>query len=318
MRLRLIAALGVALCGSAASAAQQHAPLPGDIALKEDSARQRPLKWSMPDGLGTGPHPAIKMADPAFPDHVVFRPANLAAVRKPLPILLWGNGGCRGDGAASRLFLEEIASHGYLAIAPGRILSGPGTPMPADDKDMGKSRTADVLAGLDLAAKANVAGPYKGRLDLSRVAVAGTSCGGLQVLQAAADPRIKAVVGLHTGFFNDDRAPTTGETTNKAQLKALHTPVLYILGGPRDIAYENGEDDFTRIDHVPVMVASHPVGHLGTFNEVNGGAEARVTLRWLQWQLRGDKAAGRMFAGANCGLCTDRAWTVQRKKLDTL
>lgn len=323
MRVIPAAAFGLALSVSAASLpgvlqaqdAPPKAPLPGDVALKEDAAKQRPLKWSMPDNPGSGPYAAIKAVDPAFPDHVIYRPAHMAAVKRPLPILLWGNGGCRGDGASARLFLEEIASHGFLVIAPGRILSGPGTLMPADDKTMGKSSKADVLAGLDLAEKANGAGAYKGRLDLDHVAVAGTSCGGLQALQAGADKRIKAVIGLHTGFFNDDRAPNTGEATSKDQLKALHTPVLYILGGPRDIAYENGMDDLARIDHVPVVVASHAVGHLGTFNQTNGGSEARVTLDWLNWQLFGDGKAGAAFTGKDCSLCRDKAWVLDRKKI---
>lgn len=316
MRIGLAAAICGLMCAPVALLAQPSKPLTqGDVFLKEDAAKQRPLKWSMPDNPGSGPYAAHKLADPAFPGHVIYRPVNILAVGHPLPVLLWGNGGCRADGAAARLFLEEIASHGFLVIAPGTIRSGPGTAVAPDDSGMGSSTTADVLAALDLATKANAQGRYKNRLDLNRVAVAGTSCGGLQALQAAADPRIKAVVGLHTGFFSDSRAPMTGEPTGKAQLKALHTPMLYILGGPRDVAYENGEDDFARIDHVPVVVASHAVGHLGTFNEKNGGAEAEVTLRWLQWQLWGDRKAAGTFLGDPCGLCSDPAWTVQRKNL---
>lgn len=39
-------------------------------------------------------------------------------------------------------------------------------------------------------------------------------------------------------------------------LTKLHTPVIYIMGGPTDIAYANGMDDFKKIDTVPVMVAN--------------------------------------------------------------
>ncbi|QJU60724.1 hypothetical protein HL653_15980 [Sphingomonas sp. AP4-R1] len=270
----------------------------------------------MPDGPGTGPYPAIKAVDPAFPDHVVYRPRDVAAVGRPLGVLLWANGGCRGDGASARLLLEEIASHGFLVVAPGAMLTGPEQPMPAKDPDLGHTTTADVLAGLDLATKANAgAAPYAGKLDLARVAVAGTSCGGLQALQVAADPRIKAVVAFHTGFFNDDRAPNTGMATSKDQLKALHTPVLYILGGPRDIAWENGMDDFERIAHVPVFLADHPVGHLGTFNQANGGSEAQVALHWLQWQLYGSQQAAAAFVGKECGLCKDSGWLLERKNV---
>jgi len=58
-------------------------------------------------------------------------------------------------------------------------------------------------------------------------------------------------------------------------LQTLHTPVIYIQGGPTDIAYANGMDDFKRIGHVPVAIANLPVGHGGTFLEPNGGAPHR-------------------------------------------
>src|SRR5271170_1621278 len=83
----------------------------------------------MPDTSGTGKYPALKETDPSLPNHVVYRPADLSKLGKQkLGVLAWGNGGCAADGAGARLHLEEIASHGYLAIAPGTILSGPGAP----------------------------------------------------------------------------------------------------------------------------------------------------------------------------------------------
>lgn len=319
--MRIGSAISLMLMATTLSAAvhAQRAPLPGDIALKEDSAAQRGAKWTLPDGPGTGPYPAVKSIDPAFPDRVVYHPRNIAKVGKPLPVLLWANGGCRADGASARLVLEEIASHGYLVIAPGKILSGPEIPMPEKDPDFGKTTLTDVLAGIDLVTKVNSgATPYHGKLDLQRIAVAGTSCGGLQALQAAADPRIKAVIGFHTGFFNDDRAPDTGMPTSKALLSAIHVPILYVLGGPRDIAYVNGMDDFEHINHVPVFIADHAVGHLGTFNQANGGSEAKVALGWLQWQLYGDAKGKAMFVGEDCTLCKDGSWALKRKNLGQL
>ncbi len=49
------------------------------------------------------------------------------------------------------------------------------------------------------------------------------------------------------------------------QLEKIHTPVLYMLGGPTDIAYNNGMDDYARINHVPAFAANFPVGHGGTY-----------------------------------------------------
>ncbi|MFY8194122.1 MAG: hypothetical protein ACOVKV_03460, partial [Novosphingobium sp.] len=110
--------------------------------------------------------------------------------------------------------------------------------------------------------------------------------------------------------------PIRGITVNKAMLDKLHTPVLYVLGGPDDIAFPNGTDDFKRIDKVPAALVQLPVGHGGTFRTANGGAVAGIAVDWLDWQLRGDKAAARSFTGSNCRLCVVPGWTIEKKKID--
>ena len=42
---------------------------------------------------------------------------------------------------------------------------------------------------------------------------------------------------------------------------------------------------------------------------------AHAAVMWLEWQLRGDKKAAAYFVGKDCGICTDKQWTVQRKNL---
>jgi len=284
---------------------------------------------AMPDMPGTGPYPAIKEIDPRFPDHVIYRPRDLKAPgRQKLGVLVWGNGGCRSDGARQRLHLEQIASYGYLVIAPGRIESGPGAPahMQQDAPRAEnlppiapvKTTPAQVAAGIDmaLAENARTGSPYEGRIDPAQIAVSGTSCGGLQALIVAADPRIRAVIVHNSGVFKDGSNPIKGMTVDKSLLLKLHTPILYILGGPDDVAFPNGSDDFDKIDHVPAVLASINVGHGGTFREPNGGAAARVAVDWLAWQLRGDAAAARRFSGAPCGLCKEPGWTVRRQKIE--
>ena len=65
----------------------------------------------------------------SLPRHVVYRPQDLNALGSTkLGVVAWGNGGCSDDAASSRFHLLEIASHGYLVVASGRILSGPGAP----------------------------------------------------------------------------------------------------------------------------------------------------------------------------------------------
>ena len=93
------------------------------------AAPQGPPPDLSPDSRGTGPFPAIKEADPALPDHVVYRPEDLGALGTlKLGVVVWGNGGCAADGASARHHLAQLASYGYLVIAPGTIRSGPGAP----------------------------------------------------------------------------------------------------------------------------------------------------------------------------------------------
>ena len=168
-----------------------------------------------------------------------------------------------------------------------------------------------------LAENARPGSPYFGRIDPRQIAVSGWSCGGLQALQVAAEPRVRAVVIHNSGIFSQGASRIPGMDITKDALAKLHTPVIYVLGGPTDIAYANGMDDFSRIDSVPVMVADlKTAGHGGTFIEDNGGAAASVAVSWLDWQLRGDKQAAKRFIGKDCGLCADPRWAVERKRID--
>ena len=101
----------------------------------------------------------------------------------------------------------------------------------------------------------------------------------------------------------------------KAQLEKLHTPVIYILGGEKDIAYQNGMDDFNRINHVPAFAANMDVGHGGTYSKPHGGEFSKVATAWLLWQLKGDNEAGKLFTGEPCGLSLDPTWKTEKKNI---
>ena len=314
----LAPALAIA-CVTAVTA-QQPAPPPVDRAALE---RQAEIN-KQPDTPGTGRFAALKEEVASLPRHVVYRPMDLAALGgTKLGVVAWGNGGCSDDGASSRFHLLEIASHGYLVIASGRILSGPGAPPrePRPDAQPGqipppRTQLSDLSEAVDwaLAENQRTGSPYFGRIDPALVAYSGWSCGGLQALQVAKDPRVKTLVLHNTGVLNDGPGAIPGMDVRKDMLQTLHTPAIYILGGPKDIAYPNGMDDFKRIAHVPVAVANLQVGHGGTFNEPNGGAAASVAVSWLDWQLRGDAQSGKRFIGDDCGLCKESQWSLERKQ----
>jgi hypothetical protein len=310
----------IAACLGVVATAQQPAPPQPDRAALE---RQAEIN-KRPDTPGTGRFPAMKEEAASLPRHVVYRPKDLAALgNAKLGVVAWGNGGCSDDGASSRFHLLEIASHGYLVVASGQILSGPGAPpreprpaAPPGQLPPPRTKVSDLTEAVDwaLAENTRAGSPYFGRIDPAQIAYSGWSCGGVQALQVANDPRVKTLVIHNSGVLNGGPTNMTGISVGKEVLQTLHTPVIYIEGGPTDIAYENGMDDFKRITHVPAAIANLPVGHGGTFNEPNGGAAASVAVSWLNWQLRGDARSAQRFVGEDCGLCKDAQWSLQRKQ----
>jgi enterochelin esterase-like enzyme/dienelactone hydrolase len=272
---------------------------------------------------GGGPYPAVMEVDPSLPRHVVYRPENLAALKqKKLPIYIWGNGACTDDGASVKAHLIEIASHGYLVIAPGYVgeelakVQAARAPRAEGTPPAVPTSVKDLRDGLDWAIAQNTraGGKYRGLVDTHAVAASGFSCGGVQAIDlATSDPRVTALIVQNSGLFPDGSQRLPGMDTPKSALAKLRMPVLYIMGGPTDIAWTNGRDDFARIDTVPAAMVALPTGHGGTYFDPHGGAAAAIAVDWLEWHLRGDKAAARSFLGEDCRLCTVPAWTIERK-----
>ncbi|MEU4426742.1 alpha/beta hydrolase [Actinoplanes sp. NPDC024001] len=245
---------------------------------------------------GTGPYPADYETTIRLYNHTIYRPSTLPA-GLTLPIVAWGNGACRADGTWFENILKEFASHGFLVIANGR-------PGGTGSTDAGMLTDAIDWA---IAENTRIGSRYRGRIDTTRVAVMGQSCGGLEAVEAAADSRVDTAVIWNSGLLSD---------RSNYQLARLHSPVAYFTGGPDDIAYPNAVDDYGRLPAgLPAFLGHLPVGHYGTFAENNGGEYGRVGSAWLKWQLKGDQNARALFAGPACGLCSGTRWTVTSKNL---
>ncbi|MCK9899881.1 hypothetical protein CC117_21680 [Parafrankia colletiae] len=250
----------------------------------------------VPAGSGTGPYPAMYETDLRLSNHTVYRPRTLPT-DTTLPIVVWGNGACRADGTWFDDFLLEIASHGFLVIANGR----PG--------GTGQTQASWLTDGIDWAVRENsrLFGKYRGKLNTTKIAAMGQSCGGLEAIEVSADPRITTSVIWNSGLFG---------TGPKPELRELHAPVAYITGGESDIAHANALDDWSKLPPtLPAFLGSLDVGHYGTYGQTNGGEFAQVGKDWLKWQLKGDQTAGQRFAGPSCGLCADPDWDVQQRNL---
>lgn len=264
---------------------------------------------------GTGAFKALMASDRTLATHTVFRPKELGAFgrRQKLPIIAWGNGACANSPWEHVNFLSEVASHGFLVVAIGPMPAagqrgGPGGPT--------KSSLLTDAINWAIAQNSDKTSQYYGKLDVAKIAVAGMSCGGLQTLEVAPDPRITTAMVCNSGILGDPGRGMGGmPRLGKDQLEKLRTPVIYILGGESDIAYNNGMDDFRRINHVPVFAANLNVGHGGTYARPHGGDFAKVATAWFHWQLKGDKQAAKMFEGESCGVAQMPGWRVEKKNI---
>jgi len=146
---------------------------------------------------GTGPYQAISEGDSGLPTHAIYRPANLEAFgkNKKLPVVAWANGACRNSSKDYAPFLTEIASHGFLVVAIG--------PYGATSAQ-GETRISQLLDALDWATAENARkdSKYYQKIDLSKFAVMGHSCGGLQAMAASSDPRVTTTIMWNSGIFD--------------------------------------------------------------------------------------------------------------------
>jgi len=313
--------------------AQPHQPpagaAPGRAAAPPPQVE--PSAWQKP----SGPYEVVMEEDASLPDHTIYRPANLAAFPKQdrLPIVTFSGPGCVPTGTAFRPFYTEVASHGFLIVA-----NGPAEPKPGMGRGA-QTKSSDHLASIDWAIAENGRkdSKYYQRIDTSKVASMGQSCGGLQVLEISKDPRFTTLVLWNSGVWNQPMgsSPAAGGrggapgnppgaaagspmSVTKEVLKGLRVPIAYFVG-KTDSANPNAADDFGRIENVPVFWGSLEIpgdAHGGTFREKNGGKFGVAAVAWLKWRLKGDQNAAKVFKGADCGLCKDPEWEVKKKKID--
>lgn len=325
----IVVAMAVLVCQASA---QQNAPQTSAIVVKE------------PVFQTNGPYKVQEMMEPSLTRHTVYRPIDLKALKAKLPIMAFGNGGCSMIGNAFETYLTEIASYGFLVIASGPIQpafppegrpSANGTTLgqPSDavvgELSSERSKTSYLFEAIDWAVAQNKdpKSPYYGKIAADRIAVSGQSCGALEALEAAVDPRVKTAIIFNSGIMRGMPAEFSmkgpdGKTVSvvvpgtEETLKKLNAPVIYLIGGEKDIAYKNSEIDYQQIEGIPLFNANlDNVGHNGSMSKPFGGKMAQAARLWLQWQLKGDQEAAKAFVGPDCTLCKDPEWVVKKKNM---
>ena len=262
------------------------------------------------DSSGSGPHEVIVETRCAagIDMGTIYRPADLGGAEK-YPIFVWGNGGCSQNGLSNRAALSEIASHGYFVVADGTPGRG-GANIPMAQGDM-SGMGARLIGYIDwaIAENGNPSSPYYQSLDTSRISSNGFSCGGLMAIGTVGDPRITTWGVTSSGMARVD----------DSFYDLVHTPVLFVEGGPGDVAYEGGKRGYENISQldVPAMWFDKDIGHGGDLGQANGGQFTRIILAWLNWWLKDDESAtGKGFlVGADCPYCSDSSWEVKSAHL---
>ena len=282
------------------------------------------------DGRGSGPYKAVMTDDESLPGFTIYRPGDIQSASKvegALPVVLFGNGGCYRSSQPYAKFLTEIASYGYVLMAVGewRIEHDPDEAKVwelDDEKSTLKTNDAKSLVNtaLNWLEKENqrAGSEFYQTVNTHNVAAMGYSCGGIQalIMGTLGDKRIKTVVGMNTGAFIDG-GPLNGMIT-KDDLQKLTTPIIYMLGGEKDDAAPNGRDDFKRINHVPVVLATYPsVGHTATYQDHQGGAFGQMARAWLDYQLKGTKQYENLFRYSDKGNDFE-GWEITQKGFDKM
>ncbi|MCP4604153.1 MAG: hypothetical protein GY847_27135 [Proteobacteria bacterium] len=212
--------------------------------------------------------------------YTIFRPACMKEGEK-YPVITWANGTCGQTGGYGAL-LAILASHGYVVVASNSRWT-----------DTGRTNRVQLRA-LDYAKALNEdpTSIYYQRLDMDKIGAMGHSQGSAATVNAASDPRIKALILLN------------GHASNKK-------PFLYIagdrdIGNPTPRILANATNAATQpgawLHHHKVLrTGGMATGHLVLMEQPDRVID--MTVAWWKYMLHGDQEAKKMFVGPDCGLC---------------
>ena len=185
------------------SRAQDEVPeLTGTVAFTtaSRSGRVERLMVTIGDG-GTGSYKAVLTGDPGLPTHALYRPRDLRPFgqRNLLPIVAFGNGGCRNTSGEFRNMLSEIASQGFLVVALGP--AGNAVVMGGEERT-NTTAASQLLDGViwAMAENSRAGSAFFQKLDITKVAVTGQSCGAQQAIEVSPDPRVTTTIAFSQGI----------------------------------------------------------------------------------------------------------------------
>lgn len=230
--------------------------------------------------------------NPTMGQGTVIYPTELGKEGIKHPIVAWGSGSGIQGGDAYAIVTDRIASYGIVVYNSFQSNNG-----------------SELIAGIDWLIQENSTSGsmFEGKLDTTKIGVAGHSMGSMAAIAASADPRItaSALISGSTGFGLNLHAPALmycGEDNGTTDL----------LAQVGDVMAPKVKADFAS-STVPTFFAEEKgANHMSNFLNVNGAVAG-----WFRWQLAGDQVMKKMFvAPPDCGLCTRPNWAVMTKNLN--
>jgi hypothetical protein len=209
------------------------------------------------------------------------------------PVITWGN----GTGATPTVYagvLRHWATHGFIVTASTSTNTGDAV---------------EMVECLEWILEQNaVSGPYMGRVDATRLGASGHSQGGGGTLMTGRDARITATAPLQPYILGGLGG---FQSSSIAQQKG---PMFLMSGSDDTIASPGANQEPVFEDtNVPVFWGNlQGATHTGTAIGSIGGYRGPATA-WFRLHLMGDESARSLFYGANCGLCADSSWVIERR-----
>jgi hypothetical protein len=304
-------AAGAGAAGAGGAAGVAPAGMPCNPADKKPDPTPASFKFimgyqSMTKEPTTGPNKPVLEVHPGLPDWTVYRPETLESDALHA-IMIWGEGGCLQNSTIQGAALLELASWGFVVVADGTPQDNNTGADPAAG-GIRSGPTADpMVMAMDWITAENErpCSPFYHKLDVTKIATGGQSCGGMMTLYSAGDKRVTTAVVSNSGVSNDNTL-----------FASYHAPMLFMAGGSSDFLSSSATANVDAINNVPIWYGNMDVGHGATWEDTNGGEFGRVMLGWLKWRLLDDSSAKKMFVGADCELCKPPSqWMMIVKKM---
>lgn len=255
-----------------------------------------------PDEPGS-PFPSVSSFDRSGPYRTtdsresscrIYRPRTLGEGGVRHPIILWGN----GTGASPTTYgslLKHWASHGFVVAAANTSNAGTGTA---------------ILNCLDHLERENNSsrGTYAGKLNVGRVGVSGHSQGGGGTIMAGQDSRITVTAPMQ---------PYTIGLGHRSSSQSRQNGPMFLMTGGRDTIASPTLNARPVYNSANVPVFWGELARVSHFEPTgSAGGYRGPSTAWFRYHLMEDNNARDMFYGSNCGLCTDRSWTVKKKSMN--